>query len=172
MEEGQEHRPSIYNQALAMLPPTVFHYDKHALRDAIRAFTHQYGRVAYVEQVRKKISKYSLCISLPQQSAFYIQEPQRASFPHPPLPLNADTSPLFVFTLQLQYPACECVDPDSGEWLNHEVCTLPSLVIVRSIYTLAEADRREAEEKEMDDALVRIGERVLEFLATKVSRRA
>jgi hypothetical protein len=63
------------------------------------------------------------------------------------------------------------VDPDSGEWLNHEVCTLPSLVIVRSIYTLEEAARREAEEKEMDDALVRIGERVLEFLATKVRRR-
>lgn len=52
--EGEPYRPALYSRAMEILPPSVFGYDRKALKAAIRSCTHRYGRVAYVEKVRSE----------------------------------------------------------------------------------------------------------------------
>lgn len=71
---------------------------------------------------------------------------------------------------QIQYPACECVDPSTNDFADHMPCELPSLVIVRTVYTDAEADRRDQEEKEVLEALDDVTSDILDFMDTPVSQ--
>lgn len=52
---------------------------------------------------------------------------------------------------------CECVDKSTGQELRHPKgeCVVDGLVIVKIIYTAEEADRRKAEERELNEVLMR-----------------
>jgi len=50
------------------------------------------------------------------------------------------------------YDICECVDDENNE-VRHFPCTVPSCVIVRTIYTAAEAKRRSDEENMLEGYL-------------------
>lgn len=75
-------------------------------------------------------------------------------------------------TEQVTFPTCDCVDDLRGKPKRHDPCNKAAVVLAKSVYIDAEADRREVEEDEFMERFEAVEDDVRIWLVTEEGRRA
>jgi hypothetical protein len=70
------------------------------------------------------------------------------------------------------YDRCECIDPATGFHDFHLTCALPSVSIVKVLFTVEEATRKEKEDEESGELYAYAYEEVDDFLFSKEGKKA